>query len=359
MLYLIAGNGSPNFGDELIVQNWLRFYRENGYKGQITVDGKGNIRSERLIRGFGDVRFVTNIPRHSEGREGTYADFYKIGKDYAADALDRFKGVRAFHLLGGGYVSANWFNAARLLSAVTNLGEELSVPVVATGLGIAPFRNLDGEGAAAWSHIVAGCRLFECRDEESYRSLMALTDGKLPSLTFGLDDAFLSSLFIKRHAGRWLHLSGFSQASIIGKSEGSAPDLFKQFDKVVFWTCSTADAALHADLVQKYPVVERYNNERLLNEGLPIGADDFMITGRFHPHLQAARAGISGLFTADSGFYKTKHGLVTDLGSPFASMKEEPKIFQGNSTRMVSCEAGRVEEKQRVGRRVLALLDII
>lgn len=358
MLYLIAGNGSPNFGDELIVQNWLRFYRENGYGGPITVDGKGNTRSERLIRGFGDVRFVTNIPRHPQGQTGTYGDFYRIGREYAQSAAEAFREVKAFHFLGGGYASANWMNATRLLSSATNLGKLLSIPVVATGLGIAPFSPAGASDADAWKSIVTDCDLFECRDEESFDGLRLVAGGNLPSLTFGLDDAFLYKVSTKSHQGRWLHLSGFSQPAVMGNGDG-VNKLFHKFDKVVFWTCSTADAELHTALAEKYPVIDRYSNERLLNEGLPIGPEDFMITGRFHPHLQAARIGMSGLYTAGSGFYKTKHGLVSDLGSAFAPMTNEPAVFDGDGSRMVDCDPGRVEEKRRIGRRVIKTLGII
>jgi hypothetical protein len=33
MLYLISGNGEPNFGDELIALNWIKYYRDRGYEG--------------------------------------------------------------------------------------------------------------------------------------------------------------------------------------------------------------------------------------------------------------------------------------------------------------------------------------
>lgn len=358
MLYLVAGNGSPNFGDELIVQHWLRFYRANGYSGPIIVDGKGNKRSEQLIRGFGDVRFVSTIPRHAGGATGTYNDFHEMGMQYAEQSSSQFSDVKAFHLLGGGYASAAWKNATRLLGGVTELGKKLSVPVVATGLGIAPFKSEDASYSAPWSQIVSGCQLFECRDQESYDELTVLTDGKLPQLTLGLDDAFLYPVAIKKHSGKWLHLSGFSLTSVFGR-EAVVDSIFREFDRVLFWTCSSHDATVHQEMSASYPEIQRYSNERLLNHGLPLGPNDFMITGRFHPHLLAARAGLSGYYTAGSAFYRTKHGLVADLGSAFVPMAEEVSVFHADGSDMVAADPARVEAKQQVGKRVLSALKLI
>jgi hypothetical protein len=349
---LVAGNGSPNFGDELIVQHWLRFYRESGYEGPITVDGKGSKRSERLIRGFGNVEFVSRIPRHADGITGTYDDFYRIGTAYAKKNSADYKGVIGFHLLGGGYASAAWKNATKLLGSVTGLGRELSVPVVATGLGVAPFK-LDEDGdRAPWAQILSGCEIFECRDQDSYDVLSNLTEGTNSGLCQGLDDCFLYPVSVKPHSGKWLHLSGFSIHNVFGR-EQVIDSLFAGFDKVVFWTCSTHDASVHSEISKLHPEVMRVTNEGLLNGGLPLGPDDFMVTGRFHPHLLAARTGISGYYTVASDFYRTKHGLVAALGSAFQPIRKEANVFRNDGSRMVLSDASRVEAKREVARRVL------
>lgn len=158
MLYLLAGNGAPNFGDELLVQYWLKFYRNIGYDGPITVDGKGASATAALLRNFANVDYVKTLPRHADGMEGSYADFYEQGVEYARSNLSTFEDVKGFHFLGGGYACANWRNATRMLGAVVEIGQRLSIPVAATGLGIAPFRTVSPADAEAWRKIVGGIR---------------------------------------------------------------------------------------------------------------------------------------------------------------------------------------------------------
>ena len=358
MLYLLAGNGAPNFGDELLVQYWLRFYRELGYDGPITVDGKGASATAELLRSFANVDYVKTIPRHAEGVEGSYASFYEQGVEYARSNLSKFRGVQGFHFLGGGYACANWKNATRLLGAVVEIGRRLSVPVVATGLGIAPFKRVYPVGAAAWRNIVEGCQVFECRDAASVEALQSII-GESLSLSGGLDDAFLYPVQTVPHSGRWLHLSGFSAKSVLGPTGEEGPKLFDQFDRVVFWVCSNGDAELYQTVTAQFPQIEMLGNDSLLNEGLPLEAGDFMLAGRFHPHMQAARIGLAGYYTAQSDFYRMKHGLVTALGSNFRRLGRDLVIFPPETGEIRRLDAERVERKRKVAMRVAGLMGLV
>lgn len=358
MLYLLAGNGAPNFGDELLVQYWLKFYRGLGYDGPITVDGKGASATAELLRNFANVDYVKTIPRHADGVEGSYASFYEQGVEYARSNVSGFKDTRGFHFLGGGYACANWKNATRLLGAVVELGRLLSVPVVATGLGIAPFKKVYPVGAAAWRNIVEGCQLFECRDAASVEALQSIIGPSL-SLSEGLDDAFLYPVQTVGHSGKWLHLSGFSAKSVLGPTGEEGPKLFDQFDRVVFWVCSHGDAELYQAVAAQFPQVEMLDNNSLLNEGLPLEAGDFMLAGRFHPHMQAARVGLAGYYTVQSDFYRMKHGLVTELGSNFRRLHREIEIFSPETNEIRRLDAERVEQKKKVAMRAASLIGLV
>jgi hypothetical protein len=357
VLYLLAGNGAPNFGDELLVQYWLKFYRDIGYDGPITVDGKGASATAALLRNFANVDYVKTLPRHADGMEGSYADFYEQGVEYARSNLSTFKDVKGFHFLGGGYACANWKNATRMLGAVVEIGQRLSIPVAATGLGIAPFRTVSPADAEAWRKIVEGCKLFECRDEASVQALQSFT-GALPSLSEGLDDAFLYPVQTVSHSGRWLHLSGFGAKSVLGPTGQEGPILFDQFDRVVFWACSKEDVALYQTIAAQFPQVEMLDNNSLLNDGLPLEANDFMLTGRFHPHLQAARVGLTGYYTAQSDFYRMKHGLVAELGSNFRRLRSEIEIFGPKTDEIRRLDEDRVQQKRNVAMQVASLIGL-
>ncbi|HXS16186.1 MAG TPA: hypothetical protein VN764_03305, partial [Polyangiaceae bacterium] len=61
MIYLIGGSGGPNYGDELLMALWVRYYREMGYHGPIVVDCRGRQSSERLHGHFENVYFTSFI----------------------------------------------------------------------------------------------------------------------------------------------------------------------------------------------------------------------------------------------------------------------------------------------------------
>lgn len=356
MLYLLAGNGGPNFGDELIVQGWLRYYREIGYAGGITVDGKGHESTAKLLKDVDGVRFVSHIPRHAEGLGETYFDFNELGRNWASRNWTSFKDTTGFHFVGGGYAAANWVNATRMLSAVVWLGRILSVPVVATGLGISPFKRIDDADRTAWRDILKGFRMIECRDQDSYADLKSLAGPAASQVSLGLDDAFLYPVSRSDHPGRWLHLSGFSDNAILSSMDENTRVLFSNFDKIVFWLCAKPDRKVYLQLKERFPQIIGWSNDQLINEGIPIGQRDFMITSRFHPHLQAARCGIAGYYLAQSPFYKTKHGLVTDLGSPFKRFQSTGELFESTNSNMVEVDPQRVIEKRKVARNVLKVL---
>lgn len=355
MLYLIAGNGAPNFGDELLVKVWLKFYRDSGYTGSIIVDGKGADSTRRLLREFENVEFrQTFIPRHKDGMEGNYLTFASSGIEFAKNNIEAFQGVKAIHLLGGGYTNSSWPNVMRLLGATAEISRHFGIPLVGTGLGFDPFLPMDAATRKIWSEIVGQFSFLECRDLNSWSKLMEVTEGKHWGLSYGLDDAFLYPVDRAPHLGRWLHLSGFSEEGIFGPSgRDLLPSLMEHFDKTVFWACTKTDSDLLKKLNEDFPQIERISNFQLIREGVPVEKNDFMLTSRFHPHLLASRLGLVGYYSYYSAFYKTKHEMVADLGSAFRKIEKTADVFQESSKLMLAGDIARVNEKQRVAKKIL------
>jgi hypothetical protein len=358
MIYLIGGNGAPNYGDELIVKHWIRYYREIGYEGPITVDGKGARGSRRLLRDSADVKFVSFLKRHAEGLDKSYAEFAELGREFAGENAARFSDVKLMHFCGGGYLSANWRNCTRLLGAAAELKRRFGFPLVATGLGLAPFRDTSPSDRTAWNGLLGAFEVFECRDQVSYDQLVKLT-GLRSNLSWGLDDCFLHAATPAERSERHLHISAFKSGDVLGPGAPTRlRPLMDEFDRVVFWVCNDSDVPAYKDFRAINRKIVRYDNEELLNGPSPIAPQDFMVTARYHPHLMSARLGVSGYFAANSGFYRAKHRLVGELGSPFRQIEKGGtfETFQGNNHRMLAAELGRVEDKRRVAQRVTSLL---
>ena len=384
MLYLISGNGEPNFGDELIVLSWIKFYRQNGYAGPIFVDCKSGAGARRLHPATANVQYGRFLKAMAVGKDGTVADHIQSGRavvnyvlgaasvDDPRKAINRIRSVaqddqpsidlasiKLVHLVGGGYINGAWTNSFSLVGAASQMGKMLGCPVVASGLGVAPLDNLTKQDVLELERAIETFEMFEVRDAKSYASLTSFCHGE--KITSGLDDCFLDEVKVKtRFSGRSLHLCLFGRHA----AGDDGLSLFKriqefggQFDRVVAWRCNIADEEACARAAVFFPSLKRMYNRALLYDGLPFGSDDYMITSRFHPHLLGARAGIDGSFLVQSDFYDSKHRSVSELGSRFKLYSSGNGFERSTAASiMPSYEAQRIQTKQAVGARVVSLI---
>ncbi|HEU5076765.1 MAG TPA: polysaccharide pyruvyl transferase family protein [Polyangiaceae bacterium] len=344
MIYLIGGSGGPNYGDELLMALWVRCYREMGYQGPIIVDCRGRQSSERLHGQFENVYFTSFIKQLATGRAGSFAEHVARGRafidEHPSEQTQKlaelevcgigwsWNQIRHVHLFGGGYINGKWPNSASLLGAAAQLRQQYGIPCLATGLGIAPLSGLGKADAEALVEAIRSFSLFELRDLQSYNDVAALV-GFRATIVCGLDDCFLYSVEgltrPRRIPGRALHLSGF-EASFASVSDEALVQFLKtyqeEFPRVFFWQCNRSDVEVGERLKRLWPEMVKLTNASLLTNGAPVADGDFMVTGRFHPHLIAARAGATGYFIANSTFYSVKHSSVVDLGSPFEAMSD-------------------------------------
>ena len=84
--------------------------------------------------------------------------------------------------------------------------------------------------------------------------------------------------------------------------------------------CSPSDEPLVTPLRAQFSDLQVYRIDELLFEPPPLRAGDCLVTSRFHPHLLASRAGLSGYYVATSAFYRAKHASVLALGSTFQEL---------------------------------------
>lgn len=343
MIYLIGGSGAPNFGDDLILSLWIRFYRDSGYAGPILVDCKALPASLKLHGHHEKVYFSPFIKNLARGRGASFEDYFRSGREFirnpgpppmttrdcigsAIDDRLRFGDVSLIHLYGGGYISGVWENSATLVGAASELRRIYRVPCVATGLGVTPFGKLSELEKKLWVEAIEDFDLFEVRDFESFNDISSWA-GFRKNVVHGLDDNFLYPIDALTEEAQeteeaQLHFSGFSQSF----DAFSDDDLMKKLEpyvekasKVLFWTCNRKDLDFRNRLRKLIPSLVDVGNQRMINEKLPLTRSDFMITSRFHPHMMAARMGIGGCYIAHSNFYENKHKSVLDLGSSFKS----------------------------------------
>lgn len=322
-VYLLGGGGVPNYGDELIIQAWLQWYTQDvALPGRaITVSGSHRRVLENLFKdAHPGVRFSQTVRESRWRKHTTFYESIAHGYGYlddpenASSKLHReLRGTTVFHLHGGGYLNTKWPTHGFMLGIALWAKENLGCKLVGTGLGLGPMKGPEADDAIT-QRAFRAFDILEVRDEWSYDFLLKhkLHDDPVS----GLDDAFVQPLQPKKRRGSTLHLSlrHDEAGRIISKW---IPQRFvESFDHHVFWSCTGQDSGIFGDLTKRFPYFDIATTPTLLHE-LPVSGKDFMVAQRFHPHLVGARLGMQGMFRAGSEYYDIKHGLLTELGSPF------------------------------------------
>lgn len=325
-VFLIGGAGVPNYGDELIVQSWLREYRARGARG-VTVSGARVPAIRGLFAEFAPwARFSEAARVERLGHKRGFFDSLEAGYRYLMNPANDSSPLSqeiltadVFHLHGGGYLNNKWpthaFLVGLALAAKTRLGHQ----TIGTGLGWGPLQDPPPEHSPLLKDALDAFDVLEVRDQWSYDYLTAVTSDAL--IVNGVDDAFLPRLDVPPQPGRALHVSLHSSRDAQRVIDQLPSAFMGSFDRHYFWLCVFEDADAYGRIGRRWPYVQVLPIHQLLAQP-PLHARNFMLASRFHPHLIAARLGMQGTFLSDDPYYDVKHGSLVDLGSPF-----EP--FQG------------------------------
>src|SRR5680860_1195645 len=149
-LYLVAAAGYPNYGDELVTAQWLRYLAQREPDAEIWVDSHNPGGAELLLGHLHPhVRFVDTLwtvgwAAPSDDPE-EIADFTAqairqpgFGEPRRAAGIELLRTVDSFHVIGGSYVTSLWPRHLAVLAAGATLAEELGTRSAATGMGLMP-----------------------------------------------------------------------------------------------------------------------------------------------------------------------------------------------------------------------------
>ncbi|KAB8288617.1 ABC transporter substrate-binding protein [Bifidobacterium ramosum] len=361
-LYLIAEPGYPNFGDELIAREWLRYLASRCPDREVIVDCARPGPAAMILRGvhphveFTDTmrRLGTENPFPYDGPIDDIARFVAEALDdegraaqYAAGIRVLQRDVRSIHMLGGGYMRGDWTcNLSRL--AIGPWARRHGIPVVGTGVGLMP---ISGDSLTFARNAVADFDRFTVRDEST---LAALNDGgdsaAAPIAKLAPDDCFVNGL-----EDCYMPAEGLPdtmlciQSDFIGDTEALHAHVIAVLDR---WNVGVHDPIGVAECnpvidrpIYDYLLAHGYDNVRfypvaeILERGFPARTGQRWLSTRYHPHLLAAAIGCSGSYIAvDPQYYSVKHHAVLRMGShwtaaPLGQPAPEPGTGFADPTR--------------------------
>lgn len=372
MMVLLGGSGAPNFGDELMLQHWLTLTSTaaggSGDHSVVVDNNSADVSTELFGARFPHARFVSVLKKlRHPNRSTDLMDNVAFGARFFSSGAYRkvpevmailpiLERTKLLHIYGGGYINvAAGAKGGLLLGLAADARRTFGMRLVATGLGLSPL-TIKERSAADLEESVAAFDLFETRDVHGFQQLKKIA-GSLPGLICGHDDSFLQPLRTNpsRTGHRKLHLSSTKDSedllrpSVLRAIRRNLP----RFDELVYWACAPrVEGPVIVRLQAEFPQMRVAPVEELLFDGLPVDAQDYMLTVRFHPHMVASRLGCSGQFFAEGAYYDHKHASVVQLGSGFDKYDVEIRDFESAEQPIAWREPAHIALKRLIAQRI-------
>lgn len=387
--YLIAEPGYPNYGDEIIAAEWLRYLAKIDPHTPVIIDCMRPGPSTALLRKqHPHVTVTDTIARLTienpvaDGNAAADVPVQDVAATIVAALEDEGRAARlasgirllnrdvaTIHVLGGGYMNSPWVaNLARL--AAPQWGMRHGIPSIGTGVGIVPLYPRDQQYVR---DVAQSMVAFTCRDEKSVRAIDPTGHANIVALA--PDDCFvngLSGLYDGRRGAGFAasgHPDGMREmaegqrahpdwpASGSGVERGMLPRTmlciqkdFVEDQQALFHHVIAVLEAWQVDkeketlgIVECIPYecleliaflneagyrTELFPTQVLIDDGFPAAPGQRWLSTRYHPHLLAAAVGASGCYlSVRPGYYDVKHEAVLRMGSRWNETSIEQPII--------------------------------
>ncbi len=343
MYYLVATAGFPNFGDELILDGWLRHLSEVAPDAEVWVDTHSPGPSQLLFgHAHPRVRFVDTLWRLCW--EAPSDDPWEVAS-WVQNAIANpglaprwHQGIAALHRLdvvhvvGGGYVNAVWPRHVGLLAGAAAAARHSGARAAMSGHGLTPAPPGAGPLLSA---LTDRFDVVDVRDAES---------AELLGIGPGVDDAFLAIEQGHRTTTPqevWpdapppsVMICLQSDMNDIGTSSiaGATLSMLRAWGVPPPQVCVVegiprVDREVFALIEHELPGARFYPFVDVWAKGLPVSAEQTWISTRFHPHMIAAAAGATGVAISISPeYYATKHRSLIELGSGWTLLEDLSQV---------------------------------
>ncbi|MGB3707230.1 polysaccharide pyruvyl transferase family protein [Gordonia sp. (in: high G+C Gram-positive bacteria)] len=344
VVYLVTTAGFPNFGDELIVEAWLRYLAVHRPLARVVVDSQRPGQAALLLRQANRravfVDTIWNLVQYASGdaagpevdRDAPWEWIARATTRMGVapregDGVELLLRANTIHIVGGGYLNNVWPHHANLVTVVAEAARVTGAKAIATGAGLTP--GFTGAALERFRFDASTFEVFDVRDQPSADLL-----GSVPGASFTGDDAWLSPRVHRRP--RAVPATG----NVVLCAQSDLTDDFvwrgrTGFEALVEFIGVTLDewevAGSDVTVLECIPGLDVQVAERLgdrlagsqripflqaWRSGLPVSRGNTWLSTRFHPHLLAAAAGDSGVAVVSKpDYYATKHRSLTESGS--------------------------------------------
>lgn len=363
LIYLVSSSGYPNYGDELVAAQWLRWLAVHEPDAEVWLDtpSPGN-----CVMMFDDlhpnVRFtdalfqiVWNAPEDLDEVAWFCGEAVRNPGLVPRRALgmELLQGADVFHVLGGGYINEYWPRHIGLLSAGNALAESFKARAAATGLGLMPVAG----SAELIKKATSNYHVLDVRDQESTD---LLADDRVSQsgddVTLGIGPAIFDeretrSVMLNLQAD-FLDDDGVEslRRSVLATVEAWGIE----GHQIGYVECMPgADRRMFDLLTPDLPDMRFYPFVEVWRAGMPARRGQRWLTTRFHVHLTAAAAGAWGVAFPINDYYRVKHGSLVAQGSRWAlgELGEPAPAFHGEPG-FGSKLAGLTDAKTAIAQRI-------
>jgi hypothetical protein len=365
-IYLAGSTGYPNYGDELVAAQWLRYLARHEPDAEVWLDSPNPGGATLLHRGLHpNVHFVDTLfrvawtaPSDEPEEVVGYADeavrTLGFGVPHRARGIEILQSADVFHVIGGAYLNSIWPRHVALLAAGAALAGEFGTQVSATGQSLLPVAGSGG----LLDRLTAGYRVVDVRDDASRELLSggnveATGDDALLDVETIYDDRDSRSVMMCFQSDQ---LDGDVEAmaesarataeawGVDGEGIGYVEGIPGQ-DRIVFDLLS-----------ESLPGMRFYPFTEIWDAGVPARRGQRWMTSRSDLHLVAAAAGAWGVaFPGKAGYSDVAHRDLVDRGSRWViGTPGEPAPEVHGDNGFGSALAPQVEAKRKVAQTVYA-----
>ena len=332
-IYLVVSTGHPNYGDELVAAQWLRYLAKHEPDADVWLDSPSPGNSQLLLGHLHPrVRFVDTLFRICWAGPGEDpAEIVEFGAEAIrnpglvprhAVGVELLHGADVFHILGGGYINSIWPRHLSFFGAGSVLTARHDTRAAMTGVGLVP------SAAARRRCSIRRRRRSRC---STFATLPPGRSSRNEAVTDSGDDAFLElgdeiyderrsrSVMISAQSDMLRRRSRLSSRRSEGRSD---PGRSRATRSGTSRPCPAPTGWSSTSLEPDFPDMRFYPFVELWREGFPARRGQRWITTRFHPHLVAAAAGAWGVaIKVSEDYYGVKHESLLSRGSRWTSVK--------------------------------------